>query len=116
MKNKFASINVLLMIAVLFSMLFQSLDSFVHYKAQLSEKECHHKYNTTNTEITHQHHSFEHCFVCKFSLGSFLSPNKLNFQRELILAKIPYFFAKNQTTNRFSGSVYCLRGPPFFIV
>ena len=54
MKKKFLLLNFSLVIAVLFSMLFQSLDSYSHFEKQKTELKCHHK-STSKHEITHQH-------------------------------------------------------------
>lgn len=103
------------MLAVLFSMLLQSVHSFEHLSKLFSEEKCHHKY-TGKDEITHQHHPFDHCFVCEFTFSSFLEAQTLSFQSHSISREIPYFFTSTQTTERFSGSAYSLRGPPKFIV
>jgi hypothetical protein len=103
------------MLAVLFSMLLQSVHSFEHLSHLFSEKECHHKY-TGQTEISHQHHPFDHCFVCEFTFGTFLSPKSFSYQLQLQQRAIPYFFAATEAVFSFSGSTYAPRGPPSSIV
>ena len=115
MKKKFAFLNVMLMIAVLFSMLFQSLHSFEHLAKQLAEKKCLHEYNSSH-EITHQHHNFDHCFVCEFTFASFISPETRSYKLHSEYSKTPRFFTLTETPKHFSGSSYFLRGPPAFIV
>jgi hypothetical protein len=115
MKNRFAIINLGFAIAVLFSILFQSFHSFEHLEKQLSEKQCHHRYHS-DSEITHQHHNFDHCYVCEFTFSNFISPVTFFHEPQLSTTAIPYFFTKTQTRQFFSGSSYSLRGPPAFIV
>jgi len=112
MKNKFAIINFCLMITVLFSMLFQSLHTYEHVAKQLSQKQCHHKYNVTGTEITHQHHKLDYCYVCEFALGSYITPKDCSNQLYFGIEEIPYFLTVSETVISFSGSLYSLRGPP----
>lgn len=116
MKKKKILISLTFMIAVLFSMLFQSFHSYEHFEKELSQKQCHHKYNITNAEITHQHHNFDHCLVCEFTFLSFISPEKALFQLYTDHQEIPYFFTAKETVSPFSGSLYSHRGPPTTIV
>ncbi len=100
------------MIAVLFSMLFQSVDSYAHLAKQLSEKHCVHENKTGQDEITHQHH-FDHCFVCKYTFSPYLSLE--NFSFELLNKSISsqYFVRySKQITSAFPGSLFALRAPP----
>jgi hypothetical protein len=101
-----------LVVTVLCSMLFQSLHTYEHWSKQLSQKQCHHKYNSTGEEITHQHKKVDHCSVCEFALGSYVPPTNLSYQLYATFDKIPYFFTASQTVISFSGSLYSLRGPP----
>lgn len=116
MKKKQSIINFSLMIAVLFSILFQSFHSYEHLAKQLSQELCHHKYNLHKTEFTHQHHNFDSCFVCDFTLSSFVSAETFLYTLQFAHTEIPHFFTANETPKRFSGSSYLLRGPPNFIV
>ena len=111
MKKKKLIINLSLAIAVLFSMLFQSYHSYEHLAKQLSQKECHHKYNSSS-EITHQHHNLEHGDVCEFSFGSYISPDTFSYQLNADYLEIPYFLTVNEAVIPFSGSLYSHRGPP----
>ena len=67
MKRKQILYSLTLTVAVLFSILFQSIHSYEHIVKQLSEKQCHHNYNDPSGEITHQHHDYDVCLVCHFS-------------------------------------------------
>jgi hypothetical protein len=110
-KNKFI-ISLSLAVAVLFSILFQSFHTYTHLEQQLSQKQCHHKYNVTQKEITHQHHNFDHCYVCDFTFGSYISPKEFSYQLYSTYKEIPYFISAEETVLSFSGSLYSLRGPP----
>ena len=116
MKKKFVIINAFLAIAVLFSMLFQFMHSYGHVEKQLSEKECHHKY-TSNQEITHQHHDVEHCFVCHYSVSSFVASDIHHFEfQKTTFSSGHSFFKSKEITRFFKGSLFALRAPPIFIV
>jgi hypothetical protein len=116
MKKKFVILNSFLALAVLFVMLFQSVHSFEHLAQQLSEKKCHHKY-TSSKEITHQHHNFDHCFVCNFTLSSFVDSNISQFEFKKIIISSGYsLFKSREITQFFKGSLFALRAPPIFIV
>lgn len=100
------------MFAVLFSILLQYVHSYEHMTQQLSEKECSHNYNSSQ-EITHQHHNFENCFACNFTISSFISSDKHHFNFEKI--SIPsgcFFFNSKEITQFFKGSLFALRAPP----
>ena len=103
------------MVVVLFSMLFQSLHSYEHLLAQLSEPECHQKHSTSGTQVTHKHLSFEHCFACEFTFSHFISSNLNTFKFfvKTILFKNKFFFL-NQINKFYKGISYSLRGPPYF--
>jgi hypothetical protein len=116
MKKKLVIVNLSLMVAVLFSILFQSFHSYEHLAKQFAEKQCHHHYNFGKTEFTHPHADFDHCFVCEFTLSSFVAPESFTLKTQTEQAKIPYFFNTTEASESFSGSSYSLRGPPYFIV
>ncbi len=112
MKKKFVILNSLLAIVVLFSILFQSVHSYEHLVKQISEKQCHHK-PTSSSQITHQHHSFDHCFVCDFTLGNFISSHISHFQYSKSTVSIEYSFVYiKEITHFFRGSLFALRAPP----
>ena len=110
-KNKLI-VSLSLVITVLFSILFQSVHTYEHIAKQLSEKHCDHKYNVSGTEITHQHHNADHCYVCHFGLSSYISPADYSYQLYSNNGEIPYFYSASETIISFSGSTYFLRGPP----
>jgi hypothetical protein len=114
MKNKKVIIGLFLSLAVLFSILFQGFHNYEHFLKLLAQKECHHKYNVTNTEITHQHHKYDQCDVCQFTFGSYISPEIFTFQFHTNYKFAPHLFEKSELVILFSGSLYALRGPPIF--
>ena len=115
MKKRLAIINATLMFAVLFSMLLQSVHSLEHVGQLFSEKECHHKY-TGKTEISHQHHPFDECFVCEFTLSAFIAPQTFSYSLHFLQGFIPYQNFPVEIVFSFPGSSYSLRGPPSCIV
>ena len=116
MKKKIVIINTFLVFAVLFAMLFQFVHSYEHLAKQLSAKECHHKYASSH-EITHQHHDFDHCFVCHFSVSNFLASDIHFFEFKNTTISSGYSFCKSkEITQFFKGSLFALRAPPIFIV
>jgi hypothetical protein len=116
MKKKFVLVNSILAVAVLFSILFQFVHSYEHLAKQLSHKECHHKY-TSSQEITHQHHNFEHCFVCHFSVSSFVASDTHHFEfQKYSFPNRHSFFKSIEIAQFFKGSLFAFRAPPIFIV
>lgn len=111
MKKRLSLINSVLATAVLFSMLVQSLHSFEHLSKLFSEKECHHKY-TGKTEVSHQHHPFDECFVCEFTLSAFVHPALYAFSFPVIENHLPVLNRTAESIISFSGITYSLRGPP----
>ena len=116
MKKKFVIINSLFAIVVLFSILFQSVHSYEHLVKQISEKQCYHK-PTSGYQITHQHHNLDHCFVCDFTLGGFVTSNIFYFKfiKNQISTGYSFLYFKEIRTF-FKGSLFALRAPPTFIV
>jgi hypothetical protein len=112
MKKKILFLNFTLIVAVLFSMLFQSLDSFGHFETQKAELKCHHK-NASKHEITHQHHAFENCLICKFAFSNYHKPEKKgdSLIRIDIVSKKSFTYSF-EFTKKFKGALFSLRGPP----
>jgi hypothetical protein len=111
MKRKQLILNLSLVVAVLFSIVFQSIDSISHIQEEFSKRECHHTYNS-KSELTHQHHNFDHCTVCQFGFSSFITPIKYSYTFYVGDYKIPYLSANTESVYSFSGSLYSHRGPP----
>ena len=115
MKRKFAIINVALSVAVLFSILFQSVHSYEHLAKQISEKKCFHEYKSSK-EITHQHEAFENCSICAFTLSSFIGPETISFEFKKTAIDLATPFSSSRVfPSFFEGALFSLRGPPFFI-
>jgi hypothetical protein len=116
MKKNIVILNFVLTFAVLFSILFQTVHSYEHFAKRLSEKKCYHKSNSSQ-EITHQHHNFDSCFVCNFTLGNFISSDIASYEFKNINPFSGYsFFKTREITSYFKGSLFALRAPPSFIV
>lgn len=100
------------MFAVLFSMLFQNVHNYEHLAKQFSEDKCSHKYKSSQ-EITHQHLSFEHCFVCDFTVSNFMASDISQFDFKKMNFPSGYsFFKSREITQFFKGSLFALRAPP----
>lgn len=112
MKRKFALLNISLIVAVLSSILFQSIHSFEHIIVEFSSEHCEHSHETGAAQITHQHHNFDHCFSCQFNFSSFIAPHNFSFTFNSVYKAIPYFLCTIETPSSFSGISYSLRGPP----
>jgi hypothetical protein len=83
---------------------------------QLSEKKCSHKYNSSH-QITHQHHNFDDCFVCNFTVSNFISADISHFEFKKTTIPSGYsLFNSKEIIQFFKGSLFALRAPPSFIV
>lgn len=113
MKKKFVIINVLLSMAVLFSILFQAIHSYEHYSELLTEKKCHHDHS--KNEITHSHTISEKCMICDFNFSSYTTPDFFSFEfhkTTTVTHTALVSFQKNAIF--FKGSLFALRAPPLF--
>ena len=112
MKKKFVIVNSLLSVAILFSILLQFAHTYEHISKQLYEKNCQHKY-TSSQEITHQHDNLDHCYVCHFSISSFVASDIHYFDLQNTNFFVGSSFLKsNEITQFFKGSLFALRAPP----
>ncbi|OOV19045.1 hypothetical protein [Flavobacterium sp. LM4] len=113
MKKKFIIINVFLSMAVLFSILFQSIHSHEHHTEKLAEKHCH--YSKSKAEVAHSHSISEKCFTCDFNFILFTITNfyVLHFHKNSAVNTLTSFFFY-QHSSFFKGSLFSLRGPPIF--
>lgn len=113
MKKKIIIINVLLSLAVLFSILFHSIHSYEHHSEKLLEKHCLHLSSKNKTEVTHSHSVIEKCFSCDFSFSSFTTPDFYVFQfpKNSYVGYIPSYYSL-QNSSFFKGSFFSLRAPP----
>ncbi|WP_281227569.1 hypothetical protein [Flavobacterium aquiphilum] len=115
MRKRIVILNFFWAFAVLFAMLFQTAHTYQHLAQQLSEKKCHHSH-TSKHDITHQHHNFDHCYVCDFKISSFTYSEiaSYGFQDAIIHSEYT-FFKSREITEFFKGSLFALRAPPVFI-
>jgi hypothetical protein len=116
MIRKSVIFNFSVSIAVLFSILFQSVHSVEHYHEDLAATECHHEYGESKTEITHEHASLDHCAICDFTFNTFISSEIFSFAAASSTYETKPFFQSHETPIYFSGDSRFLRGPPQFIV
>ena len=109
MKKKFAILNFILMLSVLFAVSYQSLHAFSHHK--------HKEINSISSEKTFTQNLLEkeHCPVCDFKFASFLSPEVFTYSLFIPFYKIPYQFDKKEFFLIFEGSAHYLRGPPALV-
>ncbi|MNS46456.1 hypothetical protein D3C72_789530 [compost metagenome] len=112
MKKKQLIIHLFFATALLFSIVFQSFHGYEHLEQKLSEKICYHKHDSNKAELTHQHKGFDHCLLCEFTFGIYVSPQDFSYQLYSAYKGIPYFFKATETVLSFSGSLYSHRGPP----
>jgi hypothetical protein len=109
MKKKFALLNLSLMLAVLFAILFQSVHSYEHFLAD----EAMPRQNEDQGYDLHQNdHYHQKCFVCEFTFSNFVSVEIASFTLETSFERIAYTFCYTENPSFFSGSHSSLRGPP----
>jgi len=104
---------LLLVMAAYFAV--QGLHSWHHLEDFFSTEKCHHSFETSKQQITHQHEKTEKCIVCHFSLDSFVSQNTLNtFNsiQETHFKKTTFFV--REIVSVFHLGKKSLRAPPFF--
>jgi hypothetical protein len=113
-KNKI-QLHFSLVIAILFSILFQSHDSYAHFIKEKAEAECRHE-SSSKHQITHQHHSLEHCFVCEFAFSSAAPFSVFEFKIPKLVIKTQSSFYYSVVVITFNKNSNLLRGPPVFNV
>ncbi|MDH4403980.1 MAG: hypothetical protein QE264_07030 [Flavobacterium sp.] len=113
-KNKIL-IHFSIVIAILFSILFQSHDSYAHFEKEKAETVCHHK-SSSKHQITHQHHSLEHCFVCEFAFSSAAPFSLFEFNIPKIVFRTQNSFYYSDVVKIHTNNSNLLRGPPVFNV
>lgn len=113
MKKKFIIINVLLSMAVLFSILFQSVHAYGHHSEQITERLSHQHHSKNKAEISNNHSVHEKCFTCDFSFSLFTTTDfyVLSFHKNSAVTTI-YSFLSHQHSSFFAGSLFSLRAPP----
>lgn len=111
MKKKFAIINLSLMLTVLFSILFQSVHSYEHFAHHETVSIGHS--DDGKAKVQAHDHDHEKCFVCEFTLSSFIATEFTTFQPQISLRVASQInYPKLETPEFFSGSYSSHRGPP----
>lgn len=115
MKKKQIVIALSLAVTLLLSIVLQYFHAHEHYLEQLAQPTCHHDSQGNKSQITHEHYKLESCSVCHFAFGNYITPEVFQCQFQTNYKLIPYFSATAKKIISFSGSLYSLRGPPFFV-
>ena len=116
-KKKQVLFNFSMMFVVLFSILLQSFHSYEHLSKQLSQDICHHKFNLHKTELTHQHNTFDHCYVCEFTFSNYIPSAFSLFEFKIVTIPIENsHYYSDESIQYFNGSFFSLRAPPPNIV
>lgn len=115
MKKKFVIINVLLSMAVLFSILFQSVHSYEHISEQIGTKHSVEPISKNKTEINRNHSINEKCETCDFHFSSFTTNDfyLFSFDKNNLVKAFTSFFSE-QHSSFFKGCIFSLRAPPLF--
>lgn len=112
MKKKIIILNISLILTVLFSLLFQSVHSYEHFLDQEHSLAVHSD-DPNAKEIKILDHNHEKCFVCEFTLGSFIATEFTCFTSQLRQVPLSKLYLNEQETPvLFCGSLYAHRGPP----
>jgi hypothetical protein len=113
MKKKIIIINVLMSMAVLFAILFQSIHSYEHYSEQLSAKYSQHHLSKNKTETNNNHSVSEKCATCDFYFSSFTANNYylFYFHKNNVVKDFTSFFSQHHSSF-FKGCLFSLRAPP----
>ena len=115
MKKKYIIINVFLTLAILFSILFQSIHAYEHHSEQITAKYSQ-KHSKNKTDLTNNHSISEKCFSCDFSFSSFTTHDFYVFtfhKSNVVKTSVSLFYTKS--TSFFTGSLFALRAPPIFL-
>ena len=114
MKKKHIIINVFLSMAVLFSILFQSIHAYEHHSEQIAAKHSQH-HSKNKVETNNNHSVSEKCVTCDFNFYSFTTADFFVFQFYVNSAvKAFTSFFSQQSSSFFKGSLFSLRAPPIF--
>lgn len=86
-----------------------------HLNQFVSEKKCVHQHYSRE-DVTHSHHTLEHCPICEIVFSSGISNEIVLSQFTLAFQEIPYLFSYSENVPAYFVSNYSLRGPPSFII
>lgn len=100
--------------AVLFSILFQSIHSYEHYSEQIASKNSVEHFSKNKIELNN-HSISEKCAVCDFHFSSFTTNDfhLFSFFKNNVVKALTCFFS-NQNPSFFKGCLFSLRAPPLF--
>lgn len=116
MKQKIAIINFVLSLTVLFSILFQSVHSYVHQSEINTEQIAKQKFSKNKSEVTRNNHTINlKCAACDFQFSCFTASDFFLFQfvKTTIISTINAVVS-TQKFSFFTGSFFSLRAPPTF--
>jgi len=100
------------MLTVLFSILFQSVHSYEHFLGQKTTF-ANDSDDNGKDRIQTLDHNHEKCFVCEFTLSSFIATEFTSFKSQLTFEAFAQTnFTTTETPEAFSGSLFSHRGPP----
>jgi len=113
MKQKIVCINVILSIAILFSILFQAVHSYEHHSEQLAIKKCEHQHSKNQTQLNHSHQTIDKCFTCgfTFSFSTTTVPAVFEFHQKPQVTSVIFSYFQSHFSF-FKGSLFSLRAPP----
>lgn len=100
------------MVAVLFSILFQSVHSYEHFLDGKASSYVGQSKDDGETKIQTLDHNHEKCFVCEFTLSSFLPTAFFTLDLQIPFKVPAYNFASVESSEFFAGSLFSHRGPP----
>jgi len=113
--KKSVSIQFLLGLAVLFAILYPSLDGLGHLEKEMSVAHCEHKYAGGQNEINHSHHDLEKCFSCEFTVSQFVNADIFSIGCKTPRIHSGYSISRSkEITQFFRGSLFAHRGPPVY--
>ena len=101
------------MLAVLFTVCYQSIHAFSHehhVKTECCDDSHHVTFKTSEKTFT----EIENCPICDFKFAAFLATAITHFNFVTSFYEIPYQFSSNETYIAFEGNSCYLRGPPVF--
>jgi hypothetical protein len=99
--------------AVLFTILFQSIHSYEHHSEQITAKLSHKHLSKNKAEISKNNSIPEKCATCDFNFSSFTTTDFFVFQiHKNGTVTTFYSFLYHQQSSFFAGSLFSLRGPP----
>lgn len=110
MKKKFAMLNFILMLAVIFAVSYQSLHTIFQHKHDFSLS-CHVEENNKNNfdkTISEK----EDCTVCEFKFTTFLKTEIFTYKLYSPFKESEYSFSIKEALTFFCGSLFSHRGPP----